>query len=43
MDAARNELCGHGLAVAYLGMHGKRVDTKFEVWRELIADTAPCE
>ncbi|MEU2995340.1 toxin Doc [Streptomyces griseoincarnatus] len=35
---ARNELFGFGLAVAYLGMHGERVNTKFESWRELIAD-----
>ncbi|WP_185932842.1 toxin Doc [Streptomyces sp. WAC 01325] len=35
---ARNELFGYGLAIAYLEMHGERVDTKFEVWRELIAD-----
>ncbi|WNZ14949.1 toxin Doc [Streptomyces sp. 11x1] len=34
----RNELYGFGLAVAYLGMHGVRVNTKFEAWRELIAD-----
>ncbi|MFE4815613.1 toxin Doc [Streptomyces sp. NPDC056704] len=36
---ARNELFGYGLgAVAYLEMHGEQVDTKFEMWRELIAD-----
>lgn len=35
---ARNELYGFGLAVAYLEMHGVRVNTKFEAWRELIAD-----
>ncbi|MFP1628867.1 toxin Doc [Streptomyces sp. 5K101] len=35
---SRNELFGYGLAIAYLEMHGERVDTKFEVWRELIAD-----
>lgn len=35
---SRNELYGHGLVVAYLGMHGEQVSTKFEVWRELIAD-----
>jgi prophage maintenance system killer protein len=35
---ARNELYGFGVAVAYLGMHGKRVSTKFEAWRELIVD-----
>jgi hypothetical protein len=31
-------LYGFGLAVAYLGMHGERVNTKFEAWRELISD-----
>ena len=35
---ARNELYGFGIAVAYLGMHGEQVITKFEAWRELIAD-----
>lgn len=35
---ARNELFGYGLAIAYLEMHGERVDTKFEIWRELVAD-----
>ncbi|WP_395575770.1 toxin Doc [Streptomyces sp. BK79] len=35
---ARNELYGFGVAVAYLGMHGERVNTKFEAWRDLIAD-----
>ncbi|MFC9290432.1 toxin Doc [Streptomyces sp. NPDC057052] len=35
---ARNELYGYGVAIAYLGIHGERIDTKFEVWRELIAD-----
>ncbi|MGW6790771.1 toxin Doc [Streptomyces chartreusis] len=34
----RNELYGFGLAVAYLGMHGERVNTKFEARRELTAD-----
>ncbi|MFE0790377.1 toxin Doc [Streptomyces mutabilis] len=35
---ARNELYGFGVTVAYLGMHGERVNTKFEAWRDLIAD-----
>ncbi|MFD9394766.1 hypothetical protein ACFWBB_29725 [Streptomyces sp. NPDC060000] len=26
------------MAIAYLGVHGEQVDTKFEIWRELIAD-----
>ncbi|MFF0465473.1 toxin Doc [Streptomyces mexicanus] len=34
----RNELYGFGVAVAYLGMRGERVSTKFAAWRELIAD-----
>lgn len=40
---ARNELFGYGLAVAYLEMHGERVDTKFEVWRELITEIRALE
>ncbi|MFJ3820691.1 toxin Doc [Streptomyces nodosus] len=40
---ARNELFGYGLAIAYLEMHGKRVDTKFEVWRELIGEVRALE
>lgn len=39
----RNELFGYGLAVAYLGMRGERVDTEFEAWRELIADIRALE
>ncbi|MGI5484950.1 hypothetical protein [Streptomyces lavendofoliae] len=35
---ARNELFGYGLALAYLEMHGQSVSTKFESWRDLIAD-----
>ncbi|MGW1617218.1 hypothetical protein ACWCQZ_49450 [Streptomyces sp. NPDC002285] len=35
---ARNELYGFGVAVAYLGMHEERMNTKFEEWRELITD-----
>ncbi|MGW7047044.1 toxin Doc [Streptomyces avermitilis] len=35
---ARTELYGFGVAVAYLGMHGEQVNTKFEAWRKLIAD-----
>ncbi|MFF7183584.1 toxin Doc [Streptomyces sp. NPDC008121] len=35
---ARSELFGHALAVAYLEMHGERITTKFEVWRDLIND-----
>ncbi|WP_210590297.1 toxin Doc [Streptomyces sp. GESEQ-35] len=35
---ARNELFGYGLAVAYLELSGQRVDTKFELWRDLIND-----
>ncbi len=34
----RNELYGYTVALAYLSMHEEQVDTKFEVWRELIAD-----
>ncbi|MEV0442904.1 toxin Doc [Streptomyces spectabilis] len=34
----RNELFGHGLAVAYLELSGHRVHTKFEPWRDLISD-----
>ncbi|MFC4506553.1 MULTISPECIES: toxin Doc [Streptomyces] len=34
----RNELYGYGLAIAYLGIHGEQVNTKFEAWSELIAD-----
>ncbi|MGC9441961.1 toxin Doc [Streptomyces sp. WG5] len=37
---ARNELYGFGVAVAYLGIHRERVNTKFEAWRDLIADIA---
>ncbi|MEU2901099.1 toxin Doc [Streptomyces sp. NPDC001273] len=40
---ARNELFGYGLAVAYMDMHGERVDTKFEVWRELITEIRALE
>ncbi|MFI8952803.1 hypothetical protein ACIGO6_40930 [Streptomyces sp. NPDC053750] len=36
--ASRNELFGYGLAVAYLEMHGEQVNTKFEMWRELVHD-----
>ncbi|MEU9781474.1 hypothetical protein AB0H92_10955 [Streptomyces phaeochromogenes] len=35
---AGNELYGYGVALAYLGMRGEQVNTKFEAWRELIAD-----
>ncbi|MEU9150228.1 toxin Doc [Streptomyces sp. NPDC048417] len=35
---ARNELFGYGVAVAYLEASGKRVETKFELWRDLIHD-----
>ncbi|MFD5305135.1 MULTISPECIES: toxin Doc [Streptomyces] len=34
----RNELYGYTVALAYLSMHDEQVSTKFEVWRELIAD-----
>ncbi|MFI8966980.1 toxin Doc [Streptomyces sp. NPDC053493] len=34
----RNELLGHALVLAYLKMHGLTVDTKFELWRDLIMD-----
>lgn len=40
---ARNELYGCGLTLAYLGMHGEQVNTKFEAWRELIADIRALE
>ncbi|MFJ3338426.1 hypothetical protein [Streptomyces sp. NPDC086766] len=36
---ARNELFGYGLAIAYLEISGVRVDTKFELWLDLIKDT----
>lgn len=35
---ARNELFGYGVAVAYLEASGERLDTKFELWRDLIND-----
>ncbi|MFD7978799.1 hypothetical protein [Streptomyces sp. NPDC059071] len=35
---SRSELFGHALALAYLKMHGLTVDTKFELWRDLIQD-----
>jgi hypothetical protein len=35
---ARNELFGYGVAVAYLEASGKGVETKFELWRDLIHD-----
>ncbi|MCX5206041.1 toxin Doc [Streptomyces sp. NBC_00237] len=35
---SRNELFGYGLAVAYLELSGERVDTKYELWRDLIID-----
>ncbi|WP_420709104.1 toxin Doc [Streptomyces sp. AS58] len=35
---ARNEVYGYGVAIAYLEASGERVDTKFELWRELIYD-----
>ncbi|MFC9944040.1 toxin Doc [Streptomyces pratensis] len=35
---ACDERYGVGVAVAYLGMHGEQVNTKFEAWRELMAD-----
>ncbi|MFJ3363571.1 toxin Doc [Streptomyces anthocyanicus] len=34
----RNELYGYTVALAYLSMHDEQVNTKFELWRELIAD-----
>ncbi|MEW2001123.1 toxin Doc [Streptomyces coelicoflavus] len=34
----RNELYGYTVALAYLSMHDEQVSTKFELWRELIAD-----
>ncbi|MFF9192637.1 toxin Doc [Streptomyces rochei] len=34
----RNELYGYTVALAYLAMHDEQVNTKFELWRELIAD-----
>ncbi|MEU7400796.1 hypothetical protein [Streptomyces sp. NPDC044948] len=37
----RNELYGFGVAVAYLGTHRERVNTKFEAWRDLIATSPP--
>lgn len=35
---ARNELFGYGVAVAYLEASGERLETKFELWRDLIND-----
>ncbi|MFJ5265021.1 toxin Doc [Streptomyces sp. NPDC088387] len=35
---ARNELFGYGIAIAYLEASGEPVDTKFELWRDLIHD-----
>ncbi|MDQ0790810.1 hypothetical protein [Streptomyces sp. B3I8] len=35
---ARNEFYGYGVAIAYLEASGERVDTKFELWRDLIHD-----
>ncbi|MFF5969953.1 toxin Doc [Streptomyces sp. NPDC012769] len=37
----RSELFGHALAVGYLQMHGLTVDTKFELWRDLIQEIRP--
>ncbi|MER7057103.1 toxin Doc [Streptomyces sp. NPDC000351] len=34
----RNELYGYTVALAYISMHDEQVNTKFELWRELIAD-----
>ncbi|MGV9349763.1 toxin Doc [Streptomyces spiralis] len=33
---ARNELFGYGVAIAYLEATGQLVETKFELWRDLI-------
>ncbi|WP_369243798.1 toxin Doc [Streptomyces sp. R41] len=33
---ARNEFFGYSVAIAYLEASEERVDTKFELWRELI-------
>ncbi|MFK0221254.1 toxin Doc [Streptomyces vinaceus] len=33
---ARNEAYGYGVAIAYLEASGKRVDTSYEMWRDLI-------
>ncbi|MFF4299509.1 toxin Doc [Streptomyces vinaceus] len=33
---ARNEAYGYGVAIAYLEASGKRVDTTYEMWRDLI-------
>ncbi|MFK0236715.1 toxin Doc [Streptomyces vinaceus] len=35
---ARNEAYGYGVAIAYLEASGKRVDTSYERWRDLIND-----
>ncbi|OEJ21399.1 toxin Doc [Streptomyces agglomeratus] len=35
---ARNEAYGYGVAVAYLKASGESVDTKYELWRDLIND-----
>ncbi|MFE2283759.1 toxin Doc [Streptomyces sp. NPDC059443] len=33
---ARNEAYGYGVTIAYLEASGKRVDTSYEPWRDLI-------
>ncbi|KPC91290.1 hypothetical protein ADL27_31400 [Streptomyces sp. NRRL F-6602] len=33
---ARNEAFGYGVAIAYLEASGERVDTTYELWRDLI-------
>ncbi|MGW2996950.1 hypothetical protein ACWDA9_36390, partial [Streptomyces sp. NPDC001193] len=33
---ARNEAYGYGVAIAYLEASGKRVDTGYDLWRDLI-------
>ncbi|MFG2563345.1 toxin Doc [Streptomyces sp. NPDC048496] len=34
----RNEAYGYGVAIAYLQASGERVDTTYELWRDLIND-----
>lgn len=35
---ARNEAYGYGVAIAYLEASGERVETKYDLWRDLIND-----
>jgi hypothetical protein len=35
---ARNEAYGYGVAIAYLEASGEHVETKYDLWRDLIND-----